>query len=88
MTAADLGKVKIQTVEPWKRALLGVLGLGACGGGVAFGNAGHAILGGVLVVLGLLLALLGAFGRRRTIDAVFTVVDLSEIVAGIVDILT
>ncbi|PTX90634.1 hypothetical protein [Opitutus sp. ER46] len=73
---ADASRLRIQTVEPWKRALLALAS-------VALGITAYltldalpvAVSGGLFVGSGLLLAF-AALGIRRTAEAVLDSVDL------------
>jgi len=65
----DFGGLRIQTLEPWKRVLLGSVGLlfGGLGVDALYDGAGRAALVPlVLAASGLLISL---FGGKRTIDA-------------------
>lgn len=71
LTRDELLDLKIQSVEPWKRVLLGVLGgiPMVCGAIAATRTDGGEFVVWIGVTLfGLIFFCIGLFGRRRTVD--------------------
>lgn len=68
---AAFASLRIQTLEVWKRLIVGFVGLGFGGAAwYAFEN-GYSGLGLFLGICGFLLLFVAIFGLTRTIDAVF-----------------
>lgn len=84
-TVAELKHLKLQTVEPWKRVILGGAGLATVGGGAWAIHADVDWLGIILIVAGLLLISAALIGRRRTVEAVFESIDVVDLFSGIFD---
>ena len=82
----EVRKLKIQTVEPWKRVVYGFLGITtAVGGALTFSEKNRG-LGALLIVVSLVLMFVATFGVKRSVEAVCNSVDVLEGLSGIVDI--
>lgn len=80
---SDFGRLRIQTIEPWKRVLL-------CGIGLLFGGAGvYTIKEGadcialILFALGAFCLLASMFGRRRTVEAALNGIDFVSLIEAL-----
>ena len=82
----EVRKLKIQTVEPWKRVVYGFLGLTTAVGGMLTFNEKNRVLGVVLILVSLVLMVVATFGIKKSVDAVINSIDLVDIVSGVVDI--
>lgn len=84
----DFSRLRIQTVEPWKRFLLGLIALGLAGLGInAWLNAPIAVAW-ILFALAAGVLLFAIFGRKRKIDTTLDSIDLSGIIVTVFDSLT
>jgi hypothetical protein len=69
-TRDELLQLRIQSVEPWKRIVLGTLGTACSGTGVYVLFEKDAMFGGLfLVVFGIVFLLIGLIGHRKTIES-------------------
>jgi hypothetical protein len=80
----DIGSLKIQTVEPWKRVVVGIIATGLGGGGFALLSEIR-WLGVTCIVAGFLLLLVAILGRRKAIDSLVDSVNLLDFVCAVVD---
>jgi hypothetical protein len=85
-SAQEVRRLKIQTVEPWKRIILAVLGAAATAGGFVALSNDEPALGIALFVVALLLFLVAAYGIRKTIEGLTDSIDVVDFIGGIVDI--
>lgn len=78
-SSSDLAKLRIQTVEPWKRVVLGGMGFLLGGTGVYAQKADAKWLALLFLTLGAFCLLASIFGRKRTVDAALDKFDLAEL---------
>jgi hypothetical protein len=76
---ASLGQLRIQTVEPWKRILLGIVSLLLIGPGIAVLLTETLVPGVTLCAIGAGLLTLALFGRKKTIDAALDSIDVAQL---------
>lgn len=81
----SFGRLHIQTVEPWKRILLAVIGLPLLGTGIALICTGSFWAGVVLGVIGIGVLALAVLGRKKTIDAALDSVDVIHLATQFFD---
>ncbi len=74
----DFAGLRIQTVEPWKRVLLALLGALSAAGGYYALTDDIGWLSLILFTLSLLLLLAALFGVRKTVEAALDGVDLIQ----------
>jgi hypothetical protein len=86
LSRVSFGQLRIQTVQPWKRILLGAIALIALGSGVVLIYADSFWAGVFVGAAGLGLLLFAAFGRKKTIDALDGV-DVIHLAAQLFDAL-
>ena len=87
LTIQDVRQLKIQTVEPWKRVVLFVFGVLFGGAGVVTLTEDIAWVGGLLLVVAFALISIALIGRKKTIERVLDVIDVGDILSGIVDLI-
>jgi hypothetical protein len=69
LSREELLQLRIQSVEPWKRILVGLTGAAFGGFGLMVFASDDATAGGIaLIVLGTALLIAGLVGRRRTVE--------------------
>ncbi len=69
---AAFSSLRIQTLEVWKRLMVGLVGLGFGGGAWYAMEHGYAGFGLFLGICGFFLLLVAIFGLTRAMDAVFS----------------
>jgi hypothetical protein len=91
LTREELLALRIQAVEPWQRILLMLAGLIPGGLGILAVLRDHPFGGGVLILLGVVIAVAGMVGRRRTVEfclnALGDAVSAPDLIAAIFDAL-
>jgi hypothetical protein len=83
----SFARLRIQTVEPWKRLSLAFTSLLMIGAGVYLLSTGDFWPGVIVISLGLGVLALAVFGSRKTIGSVFDGVDLISLAAETFDAL-
>ena len=84
MDVDDMAMLRIQTVRPWHRVILGILGLLMLVGGLVSIDSESLWLTLPLMVFGVALIVVGMIGRKRTVQSVLDAIDI----ASILEILT
>lgn len=74
-----LRRLKVQTIEPWKRVSAGVFSLGVAATGVWLTSAADQAWGGWLIVAGILGLLFSVLGWKRTLDGLSNAIDVGDI---------
>lgn len=82
----DLARLKIQTMEPWKRLLLAFLGLASGPGAYGALIADIRWLSGLLFLLVGGLLLKGILGSKLTIERALDGIDLSFLLEALIDL--
>lgn len=75
----DLLTLKIQTIEPYKRIMVGALSLSVSGVGIYLTKSDHGTAGPWFMCIGVLGLLFSIFGWRRTLDGLSGAIDMGEI---------
>lgn len=81
----DLLRLRIQTVEPWKRVALALIGLLLGAAAITAFLKGPHWLGYPIAILAITFLLLALFGRKRTIDAALDSIDILSLTTGLFD---
>lgn len=84
MDVDDMAMLRIQTVQPWHRVMLGILGLVMLVGGIVSIDSESLWLALPLIGFGVALIVVAIIGRKRTVQSVLDAIDM----ASILEILT
>lgn len=83
----SLGRLRIQTVEPWKRILLGLLSLFFLWPGITLIITEPFWAGVIVTAIGAGLLAFAMLGRKKTIDAALDGIDVIHLAAQFFDAL-
>jgi len=78
-----LRTLKIQTIEPWKRVIAGIISLGLVAFGVYLIRDDSGKIGAWLIFAGIMGLLFSIFGWRKTLDGLSNAIDIGDILDGI-----
>jgi hypothetical protein len=81
--SSDFARLRIQTIEPWKRVFLGGTGFLFCGAGVYALKEEAEWIALVFFVLGAFCLLASIFGRKRTVEAALNGIDLTYLLEAL-----
>ena len=79
------GQLLVQTVEPWKRILLAMIGLPLLGVGIFLICTNPFWAGIILSLIGTAIVVLAILGRKKTVDAALDSVDVIAVAAQLFD---
>ena len=79
----ELRSLKVQTIEPWKRVVAGLLSVSLSVTGGWLAKSDQRVIGLCMLGVGVLGFLFSIFGWRKTLDGLSSAIDIGDILDGL-----